>query len=89
MILNAYTLYDVKALTFNTPFFCQNHAVAKRLCADLVIDMTTSVGRHPADYVLYCLGTYDDNLGVFQNLDIREHVADMMSLLPINATTEA
>lgn len=87
MKLSIYTLFDTKALVFNTPFFAHNHGVARRMCADLVSDINTTVGRHPADYVLYCLGNYDDHLGKFELLEIREHVVDIVSLVqpqPIN-----
>lgn len=84
MKLNVYTLFDTKALIFNTPFFTSNHGVARRMCADVVADPNTTVGRHPADYVLYCLGSYDDNLGAFDLLEIREHVLDCVSLVGIH-----
>lgn len=84
MILNVYTLFDTKALIFNTPFFAVNDGVAKRMCADLASDANTTVGRHPADYVLYRLGTYDDNLGSFDLVAIRDHVVDIVSLVPVS-----
>lgn len=83
MKLNVYTLFDTKTLIFNTPFFTHTHGAASRMCADLAADINTSVGRHPADYVLYCIGTYDDVLGAMQPFDIREHVVDIVSLVPI------
>lgn len=79
---NVYTLFDTKALIFNTPFYAHNHGVARRMCSDLVADANTTVGRHPADYVLYCLGSYQDELGQFELLEIREHVLDIVSLVP-------
>lgn len=88
MILNAYTIFDTKALIFNTPFFALNHGVAGRMCADLAADTNTSVGRHPADYVLYCLGTYDDTRGAFELREIREHVLDIVSLVPMPDTPD-
>lgn len=82
MILNVYTLFDTKALIFNTPFFAFNDGVAKRMCSDLAADINTTVGRHPADYVLYRLGSYADDLGKFDLLEIREHVVDIIALIP-------
>lgn len=81
---NVYTLFDTKALIFNTPFFSHNHGVARRMCADLVADINTTVGRHPADYVLYCLGSYQDDLGKFDLFEIREHVLDIISIVGIH-----
>jgi len=83
MILRIYTLFDSKALIYNAPFFSPNHGVARRMCADLVTDMNTTVGRHPRDYVLYCLGAYDDNSGKFDVFEIKEHVVDLIALVGI------
>ena len=82
MILNAYTIFDTKSLVFNTPFFTHTDGAATRMCADLVGDTNTSVGRHPADYVLYQIGTYDDHLGKLTPLDIRKHIIDIIALVP-------
>lgn len=84
MILNAYTLHDLKALNFNQPFFCLNHGVARRMVTDIATDPNTSIGRHPSDYILYFIGTYDDASGVFTPKDIREHVADVITLIPVH-----
>lgn len=83
MKLNAYTLFDTKSLVFNTPFFTHTHGAATRMCADLVADLNTTVGRHPADYVLYCIGQYDDEKGALVPHEIREHVVDIVSLVPM------
>lgn len=82
MIWNMYTLHDVKALQYNPPFFALNDALAKRMIEDLVADLNTSVGRHPADFKLYRLGTYEDSKGEVVPLNIMEHVVDCIALVP-------
>lgn len=82
MLLGIYTLHDVKALQYNAPFYSPNHALARRAVSDLVVDTTTTVGRHPADFKLYFLGHYHDDSGKFELLDIMEHVVDCVALLP-------
>lgn len=86
MMLNAYSLFDTKGLIFNTPFFQHNDAVAKRMLSDLVTDTNTSVGRHPSDYILYAVGTYDDQTGELSIISPRRHVADAISLLKLSAS---
>lgn len=81
MIWNAYTLLDVKVPQYNPPFFAINDGLARRMVSDLVADLNTSVGRHPADFKLYRLGTYDDQKGALAPLDIMEHVVDCSSLV--------
>lgn len=77
-----YTIHDTKAVTYNQPFFALNHAVAKRLVSDVVSDVNTPFGRHPADYRVYCIGQFDDQLGRFEQYDMLEHVVDCVALIP-------
>lgn len=60
MITNLYTILDIKSAVYNTPFTMLNHDVAKRACMDLVQDASTQFSKHPADYTLFHLGTYED-----------------------------
>lgn len=82
MMLHAYTLYDCKALTYSPPFFTTAHGAAVRMVMDLAADPNTSVGRHPADYTLYCVGRWNDGTGELQPLPTREHVSDVLALVP-------
>lgn len=82
MLLRAYTLHDVKAVSYSPPFFVQNDAMATRMVKDLVADTNTTVGRHPADYKLYCIGHFDDTSAQLQPLNIMEHVVDCIALVP-------
>lgn len=81
-LLIAYTLYDVKALTFSPPFFTSNDNVAKRMVMDLVSDTNNNVGRHPADFKLYKIGTFDEGNGVLTPASIAEHVVECLALIP-------
>lgn len=82
MLLNAYSLYDAKALTYSPPFYASAHGQAVRLVLDLAQDSNTTVGRHPADFTLYCIGQFNDAVGGLLPADTREHIADVLSLLP-------
>lgn len=81
-LLIAYTLHDVKALSYSPPFFTSNDQVAKRMVADLVADSNTTVGRHPSDYKLYKIGTFDEGNAVLTPASIPEHVVDCVALVP-------
>lgn len=83
MILRAYSLQDVKALQYHPPFFASTDAAAVRMVQDLVNDLQTMVGKHPADFKLYCVGTYDDANGHFEPVYPLNHVIDAVSLVPI------
>lgn len=82
MLLNAYTLYDSKALTYSPPFYCTAHGAAVRMVMDLAADPNTSVGRHPADFTLYCVGMFNDAVGGLLPSDSREHISDVLPLVP-------
>lgn len=67
MILNAYALLDTKAGFFSSPFFCQSHGEAIRICIDTASDMRTTVARYPNDFHLYFIGQYDNQSGFFKS----------------------
>lgn len=64
MITKAFCLLDTKTGAFGVPFFMHHVAQAIRACVDLGMDLNTTVGRHPADFVLCEIGTFDDQAGV-------------------------
>lgn len=63
MITKAYSVYDSKALMFNTPFFMATPGMALRAFSDLSNDPQSMISRHPEDYVLYEIGVFDDTKG--------------------------
>ena len=88
MILNAYTVFDNKALQYHPPFFASTDGSAVRSLADMANDPSTSIGRHPSDYVLYCCGTYDDSRGFFAPEQPLRHVMDAVALLKLTPQPE-
>lgn len=81
MLLRAYTIYDVKALQYHSPWFQHTDGMAVRALMDLVNDPNTNIGRHPRDYTLYMCGTYDDATGVFHPQTPLLFVSDAVSLV--------
>lgn len=65
MITVMYAIYDEKSKVYNKPFSMINEAVAIRAVKDLTLDKNTEVGRHPYDFSLWELGTYDDETANF------------------------
>jgi hypothetical protein len=64
MILKAFSLLDTKTGQFNTPFFMNHLGMAIRAVSDLGQDKSTIVGRHPSDFALMEVGTFDDTNGM-------------------------
>lgn len=85
MQLNAYSIYDNKALQYHVPFFASTDGAAVRSVADLVGDPNTTIGRHPGDYVLYNIGQYDDVLGAMVPISPLRHVIDAVALVKVQA----
>lgn len=81
MKLNVYSLHDLKALNYNQPFFALTDGAAVRIIQDVANDLSTSIGRHPADFVLFCIGTYDDSLGLMIPETPLRHVLDVIALV--------
>ncbi|WNK14685.1 MAG: nonstructural protein [Microvirus sp.] len=86
MILNAYSVYDNKALQYHAPFFTSTDGAAVRMLSDLANDTNTNVGRHPSDYVLYCVGTYSDANGSLEPTIPLRHIMDAVALITLKPT---
>ena len=63
MKLNVYTIYDSAAAVYMRPFFLQADGQAMRMFTDIATDAEHDVGKHPEDYSLARIGTYDDSKG--------------------------
>lgn len=81
MITHAYSVFDRKALIYHKPFFEITDGTAMRAFADLANDTNSSVGVHPTDYVLFRIGSYDDQLGKLLPVSPLVHVADAIALV--------
>lgn len=60
MQMTIYAIRDSKTEMYNRPFYAVAEGEAVRNFTDLVNDPTTTPGRHPADFALYRIGSYDD-----------------------------
>lgn len=81
MMLNAYSLYDRKALAYHAPFFAAQDGLAVRSLQALVNDPNSTVAQHPDDFVLYRVGAYDDASGQLLPATVLGHIIDAVSLV--------
>ena len=63
MRMNVYSIFDTASGCYMRPFFVQADGQALRAFSDLSQDAEHEVGKHPEDYSLFRLGTFDDNKG--------------------------
>lgn len=75
MVVNVYSIYDEKAKYFGKLTFFANDDDAKRAFGDLVVTEGNGVNRHPGDFKIYKLGTFDDNSGLMLSCPMPEFLA--------------
>lgn len=61
----AFSVYDDKAAVFQPPFFFPNKAVAIRNFGDALRNPELILSKHPGDFKLFCVGTFDEATGEF------------------------
>jgi len=66
MILQVYSIYDSAVKAYQDPFYMHSEGQAIRAFSDTVNNEKSLVHSHPEDFVLFYLGTYDDQTGKFQ-----------------------
>lgn len=63
MLVKMFSVYDSKAETWLSPFGLGNPKEAIRAFMTEANDPASMIGRHPADYTLFQVGTFDTTSG--------------------------
>ncbi len=74
MMLHVFSVLDLKAQLFMRPFYEQSHGTALRAFSDAVIEDGHPFGKHPEDYHLFFLGSFDEETASF-NTCVPEPIA--------------
>lgn len=61
MFHKVFTIYDSKSDAYLQPFFLHTTGQAVRAISDCVNDPKHQFAKHPADYTLFEIGTFDDS----------------------------
>ena len=63
--MKIYSIYDTKTSSFHIPFFAQSNGAALRIFMDETnrAHDNNMLFKHPADFVLYEIGTFDQDSG--------------------------
>jgi len=85
MKLNAYSIFDTASGLYSRPFFGQSDGEAKRSLQDISTDAEHPVGKHPEDYSLHRMGTWDDTTGTFHNEE-NECLCTALELVALSRT---
>lgn len=70
MIYYVISVKDLGANAFTTPNFTNSLGIAVREFKDIINQSDHAFHKHPDDYELYVMATFDDNIGVFKQ-DLR------------------
>lgn len=88
MILNLFAIRDDKANAYLAPFAMPTQGQALRAFSDLTNDSQSTIYKHPEDYRLYLLGTFDDDTGTLNQTagDHPRYLATASDFTSIKAT---
>lgn len=75
MLLKVFSVYDAKAFAYLPPFFMAEKGMAARVFTEAVRDKSHQFGKFPEDYILFQIGSYDDQTGNLMALLAPEQVA--------------
>ncbi len=67
-----FAIFDSKARAYLPPFFMPEAGQATRVFSDMVNSEEHAFGKHPEDYTLFEIGTFDDRSGYVSML--KEHI---------------
>lgn len=63
MLFKIFSIYDQKAKAYLPPFIMPEQGQAERVFGDCVNSQDHQFAKHPEDYTLMEIGTFDDNKG--------------------------
>lgn len=66
------TVFDTKAEVYEPPFAAPTENAAERMFSDAVNDGQSRVAKHPEDYQLFLLGTFDTSTGEMTAMNSRK-----------------
>lgn len=82
MIVKVFSVYDSKVEAYIQPFFMQSRGQAIRAFGDTAADVSTNIGKHPADFTLFELGEFDDTTAKFDMYNTPVSIGVAIELLP-------
>lgn len=74
-VLIVVAVKDRLADVFSQPMYFATEGQAKRAFTDAINDPQNNMSRHPDDYDMFRLGTFDDSKGKFENEEQPKQIA--------------
>lgn len=82
MRLEAYSVHDTAVGAFMTPFFCRSRGEALRSFQDASATSDGAFVKHREHFVLYQVGVWSDENGLFESFDVPDRVASALDFAP-------
>jgi hypothetical protein len=81
MLQQIFSIYDSKIEAYMQPFFMPTTGAAIRMITDALDDPAHTFTRHPEDYTLFHLGSYEDGRSVFEIRGTPQSLAVLSELM--------
>lgn len=73
--MEVFSVYDSVSQVFHTPMFLRTRAEAVRGFSQQAKMKDSPISQHPTDYILYHVGTWDEETGNLESLETIARVA--------------
>lgn len=83
MIHSLVSIFDIKTGTFSKPVACPAEGAGVRAFGDAVNDPSVEYNKHPEDYSIWIVGTFNDQTGEFDTFVPRQ-LAQAVALLKVS-----
>lgn len=80
MTNHVFAVFDAKAEAYLPPFTTSTFGIAERLFTDMVNEPGQQFNRHPEDYTLYLIGTYDSHTAELQTAALKPLITGLQAL---------
>lgn len=80
-MLKAFAVFDCKAASYGTPMFISNSGLALRGFSDACADPSSAIAKHPGDYSLHEIGSFEPNSGLLKATTPPVHIASAASVV--------
>lgn len=88
MIKRLFAVFDNKAIFYSAPFAESSTAQATRAFSDAITSPNSTLAKHPKDFTLYELGTYDTESGRVESHNQPIHVAHAVEFVRIKPSID-
>jgi len=83
MLMQIMAVYDSKAEVYNRPFFVEAVGIALRSFMDLLKEGTHDFAKHPEDYTLFHLGSFDNKTAKYDLFATPKSLGVAIEFMPV------